>query len=334
MASLSEKATTDSIETLLEAAERCYADLFGLHKTLNFPGLDESRRAALERTCQIRFWDMMSRLYSILDQSYFCLYCNFQNDGNYSFSTAAKEIKQPLKENLKWSEDDTRDGQPECKERRNGWVTEQCKKIFGRDCPKHIRSFQDNILQLQAIIKVDQRGKEVPGPNGGPTLVRACNIQHDAAGNSLQFSPSNVSFKELKTVPNIDDWDDATVFNLLHYFRNRNLHRLLNRIKCDIWDGYFNSETGEFRPPGQQLPEPWIKGWKVFWILVPELSHLRQTRDERLHVEPNCYYPHQLLKFCAKALNFVKIQKSTLLHFVGCECQDDVHGIPQDLSNQ
>lgn len=321
MAKAPEKVTIENIDLLLETAEEFYADLSRLQHCLNSPRLEESRRAKIESRCKIKFGAMMDLLYSVLDQSYYFLFCHFQNDGYDSFGDAASEIKQPLKKTLKWSENSTRDGHPECKGKRNKWITEQCKKIFGHNCPKHIRLFQENMLQLQAMKKVDQSGKEVPGPNGGPTLVRACNIQHDAAGNGLQFSPSSVSFKELKSVQNMDDWDETTIFNLHHFFRNVHLHKHL--ITCYPWDGYFNLETGEFRPSDQQLPEPWVFERKFFWISVPELSLLRQTGDERLREELK-FYPHQLLKFCHKVLTFVKMQKRTLCHFVGCECQDDV----------
>ena len=115
----------------------------------------------------------------IIDQIYF-LYCYFQNNGDVSLSNATSQIKQPMKQDLKWSEDDTRDGQPECKKKRNDWVTDQCKKIFGDNYPdpEHygVRYFQENLLQLQAIKKVDQSGNEVLRPDGGLTLVCACNI--------------------------------------------------------------------------------------------------------------------------------------------------------------
>lgn len=269
--------------------------------------------------CATIFRDMMVYLYSVLDQIYYFLYCHFQNNDYVSLSNDAFQIKQPITHNLKGSEDDRSDRMPDCKEKRNEWITDQCKKIFGVNChgPENynVGDFQKNLLRLQAIRKVDSSGKEVPEPNGVPTLLRACNIQHDPAGNGLQFSPRKVSFEELKSVRNMDDWDETTVFNLIHFFRNYTDHRSL--IALSARDGYLNLKTTK------SIPEPWCPSGKGFWILVPELSHLRQTKDVSDHVTPK-FYPHPLTIVCNRAFTFVKDQRQNLCRGLGGEYPYDV----------
>ena len=324
MASAPEKVKIENIDLVLRDAQVCNAQLNFLHHLLNKPDVDEEKSAEIESKCATIFRDMMSNLYSVLDQIYYFLYCHFQNDGNVSMSKAAFQIKQPMKQDLKWSEDDTRDGQPECKEKRNDWVNEQYEKIFGatfldRKCRKvsHqdfklVRHFQENLLRLQAIRKVDKTGTEVPGPNGGPTLSRACYpFQYDAAGElSSHFNPSKISFEELKSVKEMDDWNETTEFNLLHFFRNFTAHRSL--IACTIRGGYLNLETREFKPKceDQDLSQPWIFIAKGAWILVPELSHLRQTGGETK------FHPHRLVNVCSRAFSFVKTQRHNLCFVV------------------
>ena len=283
MATASEKVKTEEIDLVLRDAQVCNHQLnFLLYHLLNEPNVDEERSAEIESKCATIFRDMMSNLYSVLDQIYYFLYCHFRNDGNVSYSNAAFRIKQPIKQDLKWSEDDTRDGQRECKKRRNDWVAEQCNTIFGGfNFPESkrivVRNFQNNLLQLQAIRKVDQSGHEVLGPNGEPTLLRVVSIEHNAQGNLSQFNPSSLEVEELRSVADTQLWNETIMFNLLHFFRNFTAHRSL--IACKIKEGYLNLETREFKSadPNSSLSYPWILIAKGSWILVPELSHLRQA---------------------------------------------------------
>ena len=184
MATAPEKVNIENIDLVLRDAQICYFQLRFLDYMLNKPEVDERKSAEIESKCATIFRDMTSNLYSVLDQIYYFLYCHFQNKGNISYSNKAFQIKQPIKQNLKWSEDDTRDGQRECKGKRNEWVTDQCKTIFGdSNSPKPtrdgVRYFQNNLLGLQAIRKVDQSGHEVPGLDGGPTLLRVVSVEHN-----------------------------------------------------------------------------------------------------------------------------------------------------------
>ena len=73
-------------------------------------------------------------------------------------------------------------------------------------------------------------------------------------------------------------------------------------------------ETRKFEPTDQNsnLPErskPWIFLRKGTWILVPELSHLRQAKRQ----SPPTFYSLPLTTVCYSLLNFVKTQRCNLL---------------------
>lgn len=305
MATAPEKVKLEDIDLVLRDAEVYNVQLKFLHYLLNW-NVDERKRLEIESKCATIFRDMMSNLYSVLDQIYYFLYCHFQNKGEFSFSNTAFKIKQPITLNLKWSEGDTRD---ECKRGRNQWVTNHWKTIFGDvnfpESKRHnVRRFQNNLLQLQAIRKVDNSGEEV---SGEPTLLHVVDIKHDAKGNLLQFNPS-ITVVELKSVA-YTPWNDTIKFNLLHFFRNFTAHRSL--IACKTNTGYFNVETGKFElpEPNSGLPKSWIFHEKGSWILVPELSHLRQKGRE----SSPTFYPQPLIFVCYSLLNFVKSQRRKML---------------------
>ena len=384
MATAPEKVNIEYIDLVLRDAQICHVQLNFLNYMLNKPEVDERKSAEIELKCATIFRDMMSNLYSVLDQIYFFLYCHFQNKGNISYSYEAFQVKQPIKLDLKWSEDDTRDGDPECKGKRNEWVRNQCKTIFGEfNLPESnaVKNFQNNLLGLQAIRKVDKSGDEVLGPDSKPTLLRVVSIEHnarhnaednehdaedieqnaedieqdaedieqdaedieqnaenieqDAEGELLQFEPRGLEVEELKSVAETP-WNDTVKFNLLHFFRNFTAHRSL--IICKIKKGYFNRETRKFEPIDQNssLPErsePWTSLEKGSWILVPELSHLRQAerkperkpkrklkrkpeRKPERNPESESSLVFRLLPLttvCSYLLNFVKVQRRKLL---------------------
>ena len=305
MEEVSRKAKIEHIDSLLRNAEICNAQLKFLDNQLNEPNVDDTRRKNIELACATTFKVMMSNLYSVLDHSYFFLYSSYRSNGDISFDS--NQIKQPVTYSLKWSKDATRDNHPECKEGRNSWITKQCKAIFGNNCPKHVRDFQENLLQLQVIREVDKSGEEVRGGKREPKLLRAVKIQHDGPGNDLQFNPSDVSFEELKSVEKMDDWNDTSIFNLLHFFRNFVVHKSLNLIACLTKDAYINCGRGG----------PCILTEKGSWIVVPELSHLRPEKQSEKQSKLSKHYVHPLDKVCDKALTFVIDQRNRLCFYAG-----------------
>ena len=145
----------------------------------------------------------------------------------------------------------------------------------------------------------------------GPKLVRACNFQDpQAADGDLKFDPI-IKFEEIQSVKELDNWNVATTFNLLHFFRNFTSHRTL--IECPTKPGYLNRYTIEFRPTedGQKSSDEILIAERAC-ILVPELSHLRDKGRK----DPVTFYPLPLLKVCSRMFTVVKIQTSNLLRIV------------------
>ena len=334
----------EDIDLALRDAEVRNAQLYFLHRQVQ--ALDQNSSANIssandlstkvESECTNIFREMISKLYLVLDQIYLFLYCQCQCEGNVSPSNAALKIKQPIKRSLRYSDDKTQDQQ--CKEMRNEWVKKQFKKIFGgfnfpESKRNDVRNFQNNLLQLQAIRKVDQSGHELLGPHGEPTLLRVESIEHnaedvehnaedvehnaedieqhnaqdvehnaediqhdDTEGNLLQFNPSHLEVVKLKSTANKNDWNDTIVFNLLHFFK-QNLAGDGSYLECKIEEG------------GMNLDGQWISFGKSVWISVPELSHLRQKERASL---PTCHQ-YSLLTVCDFFLDFVKRQRYYVL---------------------
>ena len=319
--------TVDAIDFLLREARVCCFQLQCIHSLLNDdPNWEnEEWRRRMEANTAMIFRDMVSYLYSVLDSIYYFLYCHFQNNGTVSFTNAAFNIKQPINLGLKYSQNPGRDNGPECKRKRNDWVEDRCEEIFGAQYYQNdnlssrladLRGFQNYLLSIQAITEVNDAGGVVLGGNGGVKLVSACNILHPdpQAGPDRRFNPTSIDFQELPSVENMDYWNEAMIFNLLHFFRNFTTHRTL--IECQTRDGYLNVDTGDFRPvdENRQLdPAQWIRIARGSWIKVPELSHLRH----RGRVDPITFYKLPMLRVCSKLMDFVRVQRHNLLIIVG-----------------
>ena len=316
--------SVEHIDLTLRDAKIRYAELNFLHHMLNDPATDDSKRKIIEKESAVLFKDMTSASYTVLDQCYYYLYCHFQNNGNPSLRNDAFQIKAPIKQTLKWSSDATRDNQVQTD--RNKFVKDQCRAIFGdgfaddQTIPSsRLRWFQENTLSLQAVTEVEKAGKivetcpkhgETCPPdqiclNRGPQLVCARQIEHGNADR--HFNPTNITFEKLKSVANRDDWNDTTAFNLLNFFRNFTAHRGL--ISCPAKDGYLNLETRDFKAEGEEGAGnawPWIKIAKGAWIVVPEISHLR----DKTRTKPPRFYTPTFLIVCYRMLGFVKTQRS------------------------
>ena len=120
--------------------------------------------------------------------------------------------------------------------------------------------------------------------------VTSSMMQQETFHNLTPGRPSSVSFKELKSIENMNVWDDTTVFNLLYFFRNFTCHKSL--IACPIKDGFLNLETREFKFGDKNSPgftRPWVFIKRGIWVSVPELSHLRQKENAPLLVEKKFY---------------------------------------------
>lgn len=307
MAGKLQKVKIEDIDLVLRDAQVSNSQLNFLHSLLNKEDTDEEKRSAIESKSAMIFREMVSNLYTVLDQIYYFLYCHFQNDGNVSFSNDASQIKQPMAQKLLYSKNDSRE--PGCKDKRIGWVTEQCRKIFGDNCPEaKITNFKNNLLELQAIKEVDASGNVVE-TDGAPKLYYLS-----------EFAPIESSnYKELSSVGNMNDWNCTIVFNLLHFFRNFTAHRSL--IKCRTKEGYLNLETREFVASDQNLTSPWVSIANGSWILVPELSDLRRE----VSVTPK-FYLHRLTNVSSCLLSFVRDQRNNVLLVI-----DDFEKYPYEV---
>ena len=329
--------TVDAIDLVLREAKVCNAQLNCIHFLLNDnsnTGKNQERRRSMEENTAMIFRDMVSYLYSVLDQIFYFLYCHFQNNGRVSFTNAAFNINQPISFKLKYSPNPGEDlNHPECtfKKKRNDWVEEQCRKIFGDQYYQNdnlnsrlaiIRNFQKDLLSIQAIKEVDKAGNELSA-NGGVKLVSACKIEHqelqarpDHLGEvDHSFNPTTEDFQTLPSVENIDSWNFALIFNLLHFFRNFTTHRTL--IVCQTKPGYLNQQTFDFKPieDGQESQldaAEWKYIAKGSWIKVPELSHLRQNNRNA----PVTFHWHRLLRVSSKLCWFVRTFRDNILRIV------------------
>lgn len=325
-----EDASVGDIDLTLRDAQVCFEELKVLHSCLNEPKTndDDAQVCCAERDLRSRLKlqneddlqrriefrmatllrQMMSDSYTVLDQCYYYLYCHFQNNGKLSFHKDLFNIKTPVKQELKYSEHAGQDSAVSVK--RNKFVNDQCKQIFGTYCfneeqeQRDLRAFQENLLKLQAITEVDAAGRPLyicldhgdPCPEGPQSprrsarkLVRVKEITHASSEPKL-FNPATVTFEELKSVQQIDSWSDTEIFNLLYYFRNFTTHRALRNCTPNL-------KTSE------------LKGKRCTWIPVPEINNLKQEKREA----PSRFHQLPLLEVCDKILSFVKEQRSLLL---------------------
>ena len=330
-ADMMELVSLEDIDLSLRDAHVCKAELEVLDVRLNKPETNDDERKRIEVRTAILFMEMMSASYTVLDQCYYYLYCHFQNDGNPSFHNAAFHIKTPVGQNLmlKQSEDATQDSKQEGSVAPNDFVNKKCVAIFGNDCfngkeKRNLRRFQVNLLRLQVITKVDEHGallktcfehnqcQDEQCPDKAPKLFRAQEITHPSGHESHEPDSFHPTLEELKSVKDIDSWNETTIFHLLHFFRNFTTHRAL--IHCPTKGGYLNLKTREFKAEREEgAGDDWIKIAKCAQIFVPEISHLKDKGREA----PPRFHQHPLLKVCSKILSFVKDQRSLLLEMTG-----------------
>ena len=331
--------TVDAIDLMLRQAQVCNAQLQCIHYLLNQdPNAEneEWRRKMATNTALI-FRDMVSYLYSVLDSVFYFLYCHFQNNGTVSYTSASCNINQPIAQKLQYSQNIGRDAS--CKDKRNEQVEKWCEAIFGADYYNKIelakiRRFQKNLLSIQVITEVSGNGDAVLDDTGDVILRRACNIQLEER-QAVPFNPTSVEFKLLPSVQNINNWNEAMILNLLHFFRNFTTHRTV--IECKEMRGHLNLDTMEYMPSERESSDTTKLQWIVIkegsWIKVPELRHLRQKQRSY----PITFYNFPVVSVCHKFFRFVQGQRDRLLAIVGGfegsnvsnEISFDWHGSPK-----
>ena len=286
----------ESIDCVLREANICLHELNHFHQILNNGPVDDVGR--LEARVALVFRNMMSSLYSVLDQVYCFLYCHYQNNGEALFAAQAFQINAPYIKNLKWSEDVTTEEQ-QWSGTRKKWLDDWCNLIFGPANPQHMDWFRSNLLSLQAVREVNNAGQPVTNDAGDISLVHF----------------SNGGFHPLPSTENLDGWKDANSFNLLHFYRNFTTHRTLLQTVTDT--GHLNLITRVFAPEHTLTAEQinngqWFPVGKGQFIKVPELSHLRDND----RAEPPTFYMKPLTVVCSHLFSFVRMQRDNLVREV------------------
>lgn len=193
-----------------------------------------------------------------------------------------------------------------------------------------VGSFQENLLSIQVFTEVSGNGDAVQD-TGGVILGHACKIQHvepqptplnptskiqHVEPQATPFNPTSVEFRPLPSVQNINNWNEAVILNLLHFFRNFTTHRSV--IECKKMRGFLNLDTMEYMPltemkSSDPTQKQFIRITEGSWVEVPELRHLRQKHRK----DPITFYNLPVVSVCSKFLGFVKGQRDRLLAIVG-----------------
>ena len=319
MAENQRRHSRKTIDLIFREALVCNAQLQCIHHLLNQDrnAKNEEWRRKMETNTALIFRDMVSYLYSVLDSVFYFLYCHFQNNGTVSYTNASFNIKQPISQKLQYSQNPGRDAS--CENNRNNWVEERCVEIFGAQYQNiergDRRRFQENLLSIQLFTEVSGDGDAVPDDDtGGVNLGHACIIQY-VEPQASPFNPTSVEFRPLPSVQNINNWNEAMILNLLHFFRNFTTHRSV--IECKEMSGHLNLDTMEYMPSEMKSSDTTQMQWTVIkegcWIKVPELRHLRQKHCRN----PITFYNLPVVSVCSKFLGFVKGQRDHLLAIVG-----------------
>lgn len=138
-----------------------------------------------------------------------------------------------------------------------------------------------------------------------PKLVRAQRFHYVNKGDQRCFNPFKIHFEKLESVGSpVAEWSDTTVFNLLHYLRNRTTHRSLISVRKGR--GWFNPETQEWVSHPNIL---WFSYPNILWISVPEIALLRDENNTQSLV----LFEHPLHLVLTKMFEFVASQRRKLL---------------------
>jgi len=272
-----------NIDLLLRNAEVKNAEFNRVHTLLN-----EGDQGVTEANERLRFRCFLIDLYSVLDYMCFLLYCHYKNEGRPAFSIESRNVNFPFTNNLRRFQGGDRNIDPERahQNRRNNWIRERCRLIFGeeREDQEDWNYFSEFVLSLQPLLYVNAAGDPIAADD----------------------------------VPEIEG--DAESFSLLHFFRNYCTHRDLVHLFPDAGVFYINLNTNErrFVPEGGEQPfqeanqndvqqlEITSKG---FWVEVPYLQNYHQDRG----IQPT--RPKPLLSLASRLLSFVIITRNNLLTF-------------------
>ena len=287
MASLTqwERTQLENVHLLLEQARTSIRDLEEKEKALR------SRRDVDTSRDWLTFRGITFDLYSVLDYTYFLLYCHFSNKGQPDFSRKANHLGFPSKPiGVKTSQTDAHD-------QRKKFVREKLQSLWGSKLGEETHFWQeigDVILGVQPKLEVDSSGAVVG--DGEPTISGG----------------------------------DEESFALLHFYRNCSAHKDLIRFLPEKSWVEINQNTREIKLVREHQEQEGYFYYELdigYWVYLPDAIARREQNEygSRLLLD----VMHQLMNFVAKISS--KLLCSSLLlpsarillreHFVGCRME-------------
>ena len=287
MASLSpwERTQLENVHLLLEQARTAIRDLEEKEKALRSGrDVDASRD-------WLTFRSITFDLYTVLDYTFFLLYCHFSNKGKPDFSLKANQFGFPSKPSgVKTAQTDAHD-------QSKKFVREKLQSLWGSKLGENThfwREIGEVILAVQPKLEVNSSG----------TVKRA-------------------------NKPTVSVGDEES-FALLHFYRNCSAHKDLIRFLPEKSWVEINQRTREIklvRERQQQEGFFYYELDKGYWVHLPEAIARREDdgHDSRLLLE----VLHQLIGFVTKTAS--KLLCSSLLlpsakvllreHFARCRTE-------------
>ena len=287
MASLTqwERTQLDNVHLLLEQARTAIRDLEEKEKALRSGGdVDTSRD-------WLTFRSITFDLYSVLDYTFFLLYCHFSNKGKPDFSRKANHLGFPSKPTgVKTSQTDAHD-------QRKKFVREKLQSLWGSKLGEEThfwREIGEVVVGVQPKLEVDDSGAVV---GDGEATV--------SSGNEESFA-------------------------LLHFYRNCSAHKDLIRFLPEKSWVEINQSTRETKLVKERREQEgyfYYELDKGYWVNLPETITKREynEHDSRLLLD----VLHQLMNFVTKTAS--KLLCSSLLlpsarvllreYFAGCRVE-------------
>ena len=283
MASLTpwERTQLENVHFLLEQARTAILDLTEKEKALkSVKGMDTSKD-------WLTFRSITFDLYSVLDYTFFLLYCHFSNKGKPDFSRKANHLGFPSKPTgVKTSEKDAHD-------QSRKFMREKLESLWGKTKIGEMTHFWKKIgeivVEVQPKLKVDQSGAVL----GDPTISKG----------------------------------DEESFALLHFYRNCSAHKDLIRFlpeKSWVEINQSTRETKLVKERQEQKGYFYYELDKGYWVDLPEAiaGPEDNENDSRLLLD----VLHQMMNFVTKTASKL-LCYSLLLpsarvllrkHFAGC----------------
>jgi hypothetical protein len=188
-------------------------------------------------------------------------YCNYNNNGQPSYSPEAKHINFPYKFDLKRS--DAPGQEVSFRRRRKQFVRTIFNNIFLPHDQRERFGPHDDINDTEQSYDDDTQRRY----DAFEEIILNCQVVTvtDASGHSVQDQPAPT--------------DEAQNFNTLHFLRNHSIHRYLGEIYCSQQWLYLNKRDGRRKVfPQRNLGIDNDPDWKYArvslgsWISIPSFT--------------------------------------------------------------